>query len=316
MTSEATRSHKAGEPQAPALSGRARLPRAVVPSNWPHANHSRIVRADGVAFHVQELGQGPKICLIHGTGASTHSFAELLPLLAQHAHVLAIDLPGHAFSETARSDVFTLPAMAAALGALLKTLSFQPQIAIGHSAGAAILIRLALDHVIAPDAIVALNGAILPMHPFSHPFVSLMAKFLAANPFVPWFFAKQAGHGSVDRLLNDTGSRVPAPSRACYTTLLQSRRHVAAALKMMAHWDLETLARDLPQLQTKLILVTGDNDRTIPPHSSDAVARIVAHSERVKLPGLGHLAHEENARCIADLIGALLPIHQMKEPTP
>lgn len=316
MTSEATRSRKAGEPQAPALAGRARPPRAVVPSHWPNAAHSRIVRADGVAFHVQEMGSGPPILLVHGTGASTHSFAALMPLLAAHAHVVAIDLPGHGFSETSRSDVFTLPAMAHALGALLKTLAFEPQIAIGHSAGAAILIRLALDGLIAPQAIIALNGAILPMHPFSHPFVSLMAKFLAANPFVPWFFAKQASRGTVDRLLDDTGSQVPQQSRACYGELLQSRRHVAAALRMMAHWDLETLARDLPQLKTKLILVTGDNDRTIPPNTSDAVARILGTSERVKLPRLGHLAHEEDARRIAEIILALLPAHQMKEHTP
>ena len=138
MTSEATRSRKAGEPQAPAIAGRARPPRTVVPAHWPLASHSRIVRADGVAFHIQEMGAGPPILLIHGTGASTHSFSALMPLLAQHAHVLAVDLPGHGYSETTRSDVFTLPAMAQALGALLKTLDFNPAIAIGHSAGAAI----------------------------------------------------------------------------------------------------------------------------------------------------------------------------------
>lgn len=303
MTLQANRTRKAetGERRSrPGLS----LP---VPADWPHRDKSQMIRAGGVDFHVQEWGDGPVILLIHGTGASTHSFAALAPLLANQAKAIAIDLPGHGYSETDNSDLFTLPGMARAIAALLKQMGTDPVLAVGHSAGAAILIRLALDGAIAPAAIVSLNGAILPMHPFSHPFVSLMAKFLAANPFVPWFFSKQADGATVDKLLKDTGSKVPEESRACYRRLLQSRRHVAAALRMMAHWDLETLARDLPGLKTKLVLIAGDSDRTIPPSSSDAVARLVAGAELQRLPHLGHLAHEENPELIAGLILSLIP---------
>lgn len=281
--------------------------REPVPVNWPHRDKSRFVRAGGVTFHIQEWGAGPPILLLHGTGASTHSFAGLAPLLAQHAHVMAIDLPGHGFSQTDRGDLFALPAMAKAIAALLKATDFNPILAVGHSAGAPLLIRLALDGVIHPSAIIALNGAIKPLYPFSHPVVSFMAKLLAANPFVPWFFSKQADGSTVGKLLKDTGSAVPAESRACYETLLRSRVHVAAALRMMANWDLETLARDLPHLKTKLVLIVGDHDKTIPPQSSDAVARLVPDAQVHHLPRLGHLAHEEAPEIIAPLILSLLP---------
>ena len=303
MTLQANRTRKAETGERRSRPG----PAVPLPADWPHRDKSRMIRAGGVDFHVQEWGDGPTILLIHGTGASTHSFAVLAPLLATEARVIAIDLPGHGYSETDRSDLFTLPGMAQAIAALLKQMGTDPVLAVGHSAGAAILIRLALDHAIAPAAIIALNGAILPMHPFSHPFVSLMAKFLAANPFIPWFFSKQADGATVDKLLKDTGSKVPEDSRACYRRLLQSRRHVAAALRMMAHWDLETLARDLPGLKTKLVLIAGDADRTIPPNSSDAVARLVTGAELHRLPRLGHLAHEENPELIAGLILSLIP---------
>lgn len=288
-----------------------------LPAHWPHREKSRFIRAAGVDFHVQEWGTGPTILLIHGTGASTHSFADLAPLLAERVHVVAIDLPGHGYSETSRTDVFTLPGMAAALAALLRETGIDPVLAVGHSAGAAILIRLTRDGAIHPSAIIALNGAILPLHPFSHPLVSLMAKFLAANPFVPWFFAKQADDATVGKLLKDTGSKVPPASRACYEALLRSRRHVASALRMMAHWDLEPLARDLAALNTKLILIAGDADKTIPPQSSAEVARRAPHSELHRLPRLGHLAHEEDPKTIAGLILAALPhTPNMKVPPP
>ena len=312
MTLQANRMRKAETGERRSRPG----PAVPLPADWPHRDKSRMIRAGGVDFHVQEWGDGPTILLIHGTGASTHSFAALAPLLATEARVIAIDLPGHGYSETDRSDLFTLPGMAQAIAALLKQMGTDPVLAVGHSAGAAILIRLALDHAIAPAAIIALNGAILPMHPFSHPFVSLMAKFLAANPFVPWFFSKQADGATVDKLLKDTGSKVPEDSRACYRRLLQSRRHVAAALRMMAHWDLEKLARDLPGLKTKLVLIAGDADRTIPPNSSDAVARLVTGAELHRLPRLGHLAHEENPELIAGLILSLIPAADKHKVTP
>jgi magnesium chelatase accessory protein len=281
--------------------------RGPLPAQWPHRDKSHFTRAGGVDFHWQEWGTGPTILLLHGTGASTHSFAALAPLLSEHAHVVALDLPGHGFSDTERNELFTLPGMARAIAAFLKHTHLNPTLVVGHSAGAAILIRLALDGAIHPSAIIALNGAIKPLYPFSHPLMSFMAKLLAANPFVPWFFSKQADANTIDKLLRDTGSHVPRESRQCYQTLLQSRAHVAAALRMMAHWDLETLIKDIPQLKTHLVLIVGENDKTIPPRSADAVARLVSHADIHHLPQLGHLAHEEAPEIIAPMILSLLP---------
>ena len=76
----------------------------------------------------------------------------------------------------------------------------------------------------------------------------------------------------------------------------------ARALAMMANWDLRPLERDLPRLHTHLLLVTGSNDRTIPPSDSLRVRALVPEAELVSLPGLGHLAHEEQPARIAELL--------------
>ena len=61
----------------------------------------------------------------------------------------------------------------------------------------------------------------------------------------------------------------------------------------MANWQLEPLWRDLPQLGLPLLLLVGANDRTLPPDQSWRAAARVAGARVVSLPGLGHLAHEE-----------------------
>ncbi len=126
--------------------------------DWPNREASRFVAAGGLTWHVQEAGEGPPLLLIHGTGAATHSWRGLLPLLAQGFRVIAPDLPGHGFTDPLPTP--SLPRMAKALAALLSVLGVAPMVVVGHSAGAAILARLCLDGAVAPRLLVGLNAAL------------------------------------------------------------------------------------------------------------------------------------------------------------
>ena len=83
--------------------------------DWPNRNASRFVLAAGLQWHVQMMGEGPVILLLHGTGSSTHSWRDLMPHLAKNFEVIAPDLPGHAFTSMPSRDGFTLPGMARGL---------------------------------------------------------------------------------------------------------------------------------------------------------------------------------------------------------
>jgi magnesium chelatase accessory protein len=91
--------------------------------HWPHAQRSRFVEAGGVRWHVQQAGQqGPQVLLIHGTGASGHTWRDLLLPLADNAQVWVVDLPGHAFSSQALGLGMSLQGMASSLHLLMQTL--------------------------------------------------------------------------------------------------------------------------------------------------------------------------------------------------
>jgi magnesium chelatase accessory protein len=49
-------------------------------------------------------------------------------------------------------------------------------------------------------------------------------------------------------------------------------------------------------------MVVAANDRSIPPEVAQQVREILPHAAIERLPGLGHLAHEEQPRLIAHLI--------------
>lgn len=270
--------------------------------DWPHREASRFVEAAGVHFHVQQMGAGPVLFLVHGTGASTHSWRDLMPLLAQHFTVIATDLPGHGFTSGGES-VATLPEMARTLAALLEEIGAQPELVVGHSAGAAILIRMALDGAIAPRGIVSLNGALAQFRGIARHVFGPLAKLLVLNPFVPRMFTWAAGgRNSVERLIRDTGSTLDDDGIALYARLMQSPRHVAGALAMMANWDLAPLERDMRHLAVPLLLVAAGGDLAVPADVSFQARERVPDAKVEYLRGLGHLAHEEKPQQVADLI--------------
>jgi magnesium chelatase accessory protein len=71
---------------------------------------------------------------------------------------------------------------------------------------------------------------------------------------------------------------------------------------MMAGWELEPLQRELARLAVPLLLLVGMQDGTVAPTEADRVQRILPGARRVQLPGLGHLAHEEDAEAVAAAI--------------
>ena len=271
--------------------------------DWPNREASRFVTAAGFRWHVQIIGSGPPVLLAHGTGASTHSWRRLVPLLAPHFTLIMLDLPGHGFTQTPPSEALTLPGMASAIGILMEALAISPVMGIGHSAGAAVLIRMALDGKIAPGPIISINGALLPFQGVTGPLFSSLAKLLFLNPLMPRVFAWRArDQATVERLLRGTGSSPAAEDIDCYARLFQSPAHCAAALGMMARWDLNALERDLPKLATQLVLIAGGNDKAIPPADAAKIRAIVQNAQVVEIAGLGHLAHEESPGAVAEII--------------
>jgi magnesium chelatase accessory protein len=263
------------------------------------------VEAGGLRWHVQMAGDGPPLLLLHGTGAATHSWRDVLPILARRYRVLAPDLPGHGFTNSSGAESLSLPGMARALAALLAALDFTPRTAVGHSAGAAILARLCLDRRLAPDLLVSLNGALLPFAGIAGHILPPMAKMLFLNPFAPRLFAWSADRAAVARLLEGTGSTIDARGIALYGRLFANPAHVAGALGMMAHWDLHSLQRDLPRLSTRVALLAATNDSTVAPSVARKVAALLPNPALIEIEGLGHLAHEEAPARIGDLIARL-----------
>lgn len=269
------------------------------PPDWPFRNASKLLLVDGIRWHYQQLGTGPDLLLVHGTGGSVHSWERCVEPLTSSFRVTLIDLPGHGFTLVppdvdARRDSYSLEGMSRAVSSLLKTIGVSPRLVAGHSAGVSVLLRMVLDGQIAPQRIVGLNPALVAPPDF---YVALIAPVLGA------VFESRAIADSgawlarstriIQTMLGSTGTQLGPEALARYELLCARPEHVHAALTMMSRWDLPRVVRDTVALTTPLDLIAGANDRWVPYAAlQKSVARIPRATLRA-VSGAGHLLPEE-----------------------
>lgn len=99
-----------------------------------------------------------------------------------------------------------------------------------------------------------------------------------------------------------TGSQIDDAGIALYLRLASDRGHVDATLTMTSQWNLDGLLARLPQIARPVTLIVGGKDGAVPPKTSQDAATVLPDCKVLSLPGLGHLAHEENPAQGAALI--------------
>jgi len=114
-------------------------------------SHFVSVGADRV--HYITAGQGSRaIVFVHGWACNLGVWREQIPVLADKARLILIDLPGHGQSDKPQT-AYTLDFFAGAVLAVLRDAHVDKAIFIGHSMGVAVLCRL---HHQAPEKFAAL----------------------------------------------------------------------------------------------------------------------------------------------------------------
>ena len=267
-------------------------------------SNDRTVLAGGLHWRVTLGGAGPVVLFLHGTGAATHSWRDILPVAAQQFQTVAVDLPGHGETRGRLLGGLTMPGIARALAVLLETMDVRPDLIVGHSAGAAIALRMVLDGLAVPKGVVAIAPALLPFPGIAQALFPAMAKLLFVNPLAPHLFAQVARRpGAVGSfLVRSTGSHLDAAGVAAYARYFSNARHCAGALGMMADWDLVPLKRDLPLLKLPVLVLHGDRDAAIPVSAAREAAALMPAATVEIVARAGHLLHEEHPVATAERI--------------
>lgn len=244
----------------------------------------------GAGLHYTRSGTGPAVVLVHGANGTSGDFPPgLIADLARDYTVLALDRPGHGWSD-APSGPLGLEANAAAVLALVRELGLGPATIVGHSYGAAVALRAALDapdtvrHVVAvcPCTAIDERNTRYGSLPFmGGPVGAVLLRFFAL-PMIPFALP----------LRTDAWHPAPAPhgwGASRVFAYVPSQMHTAVRNFRELKADIAWLEEHLPGLEVPLTVVAGAQDLVTPPaRHVDWLRRAVPAARIQIVPRVGH----------------------------
>ena len=275
----------------------------IIPNWWPNRSNSEFIKSDNYNWHIQKFGStGKKLLLIHGTGASSHSWYPLIENLNLELEILCLDLPGHGFTRALARQKKQLVIIVDQISLLLRNIDFYPNIIMGHSAGAAVAYELAKKIETKPNTI-AINAAFGQFSGLAGVAFPYFAKIASSTTIPARFLSLLASKEEIVRkLLASTGSIIPELQIKCYQYLFSNTEHVDGTLQLMADWDLGYFLDRLPEETAPIHFLVGDKDTTVPPHISKGWDQSMPNSSLTQFNGLGHLLHEESPSTVSSIL--------------
>ena len=100
--------------------------------------HSQFIEIDGMNVHYRDEGEGQTIVLLHGTGASLHTWDEWTNELKKIFRVIRLDLPAYGLTGPHPEKKYSLSDYSSFLNSFIETVDVDNFILSGNSLGGAI----------------------------------------------------------------------------------------------------------------------------------------------------------------------------------
>lgn len=236
-------------------------------------------------------GQGTPVLLLHGFDSSLFEFRRLVPLLAQHAQVYAMDLLGFGFGDRLATQPINSAAIKQHLLAFCQQVIGQPVVLVGASMGGGVAIDFAVSH---PEAVKQL--------------VLIDAVGFAAGPAVGKVMFPPLDRWATNFLRNP-GVRRKISEKAYYNrTFVTPDAELCASLHLlMPRWQealiaftksggYNFLSKLIPQVKVPTLVLWGRQDQILGVKDAARFEQAIPQCQLVWIENCGHVPHLEKAQ--------------------
>lgn len=254
---------------------------------------SEFLDLDGQLAHLQLYGEGDTtLVLIHGTGASVHTWHGWVDFLKDKYQVLLVDLPGFGLTGPSKTGEYTMESYCTFVHTILQKKNISKAILGGNSLGGAVAWNYALLFPEEVQALILVDPAGVPSQATSVPLAFRIAKMPVFNTLFLHFTPKVLLRKSLENVYADP-EKVSQTLVDQYFAMALREGNRKAFLDRMQLKN-ESRFQDLGSIQKPVLLLWGKEDRLIPPSASDYFAKLLLRDTLVVLENLGHVPMEED----------------------
>ena len=268
-------------------------PRAALEATYA-APPSTFVDIAGVRLHLRDTGprDAPAVVMLHGFGASLHTWDDWAALLESDVRIIRIDLPGFGLTGPDPTGDYTDARSIAVLLALLDRLGVQRATFIGNSMGGRIAWAFAAAHPdrVAKLVLVSPDGFAGPGVEYGKP-----QEVPALMQVLPYTLPRSMLRANLAIAYADQGRLTDATVQRTYDMMVAPgvRSAIVARMRQMVLPDPVPLLR---RLAMPTLLLWGDKDGMIPVSNAQDYLAALPNASLVVVPGIGHVPQEEAPR--------------------
>jgi pimeloyl-ACP methyl ester carboxylesterase len=270
----------------------------------------RYVTVDGLKLRYIVTGEGPPLVLLHTLRTQLDMFQKVVPELARHFRVYALDYPGHGYSDIPRTE-YTADFFVTTVARFLERLEIEDAVLVGESIGGSIALLLAARHNARVRRVIAIN-------PYDYDAGrGLRRGSLLANVILGWNDVPILG-ATVMRLRQfpvqkkifeggvvQSQSFPPALLREMYQ-VGGRKGHYRAFMSLVHHWPGWEQARgEYAKIDRPVLLIYGERDWSRPDEREANVRVIPGAAVRI-VPNAGHFLSLEAPGEVVRAAGAAL----------
>jgi len=270
---------------------------------------SQFIAVRGMQVHLRD--EGPRgdptpIVLLHGTGASLHTWDGWTRELTRERRVIRFDLPGFGLTGPSPDGVYTIERYVDTVLAVADTLGVPRFVLAGNSLGGYVAWATAVLHPQRIDRLILVDAAGYPYQSQSVPLAFRIARTPVLNVLMRDVLPRSVIESSLRDVYGDP-SKVTPDLVDRYFDLATRAGNRAALVARFDQTTPGTLSERVTEIQVPTLILWGGKDRLIPLDFGQRFARDIHDSRLIVFDALGHVPHEEDP---ARTVAAVLPFIQ------
>ncbi len=269
---------------------------------------SQFVAIDGMRVHLRD--EGPKddpepIILLHGTGASLHTWDAWTEVLKAQHRVIRVDLPGFGLTGPTPDSNYQMPVYTHFMRTLMETLQIKRAVLAGNSFGGDVSWQTAVTYPDIVSKLILVDASGYASSAKSVPIAFQLAQMPLLSSLLRSILPRAVLESSVRNVYADPSKVTPQLVDRYYELALRAGNRKAITERFVQNKPGHNESA-IQLVQVPTLILWGGLDRLITPDNAEKFHRDIAGSQLIIFEKLGHVGHEEDPAATVAAVQAFL----------
>ena len=257
---------------------------------------SSFIAVNGMDVHFRDEGLQTDtipIVLIHGTGASLHTFNAWSDRLKKSHRIIRMDLPAYGLTGPFPDGNYTMAHYTTFLKDFLTALNIKQCVLAGNSLGGAIAWNFTLEQPSMVTKLILIDASGYPIASKSVPIAFSLAKIPVINKLLTFITPRFLVRSSVENVYFDSSKVTDLVVERYFNLTLRSGNRKAFVDRLQIPKDTNTY-KNINYIQQPTLILWGAEDLLIPVENAYKFQEDLPNNTLVILENTGHTPMEES----------------------